>query len=78
MDEEKKIKFAAVRNHESKKKKMNKLRKILSEVSFFLGNPVRRNIDFPRHLILNLLRIRHYKKLLLCIHISGIHRSSPF
>ena len=40
-----KIKFAAVRNHESKKKKMNKLRKILSEVSFFLGNPVRRNID---------------------------------
>ena len=30
-------------------------------------------VTFPRHLILNMLRIRHYKKLLLCIHISGIH-----
>ena len=28
---------------------------------------------FPRHFNLNILRIRHYKKLLLCIHISGIH-----
>ena len=28
---------------------------------------------FPRQLILNMLRIRHYKKLFLCIHISGIH-----
>ena len=33
---------------------------------------------FTRHLILDMLRIRHYKKLLLCIHISGIHCIKTF
>ena len=33
---------------------------------------------FPRHLILNILRIRHCIKLLLCIHTSGIHYKYEF
>ena len=47
-------------------------RKIYQLHSYF-----RAIIFFPWHLILNRLRIRHYTKLLLCIHISGVHCNCP-